>query len=243
MDLPGSQPASSATCPAPPAHTPLVGFDIETDTERGGLDPETAPIVAVAVSSATGDKVFTGAEAHILRRTDERMAELGDGLLVTWNGATFDLPFVARRAEILGLSIGLELTDDPARRSRREPHRRAVRGRWHSLVHLDGYLLYRADVGRSLGLSCGLKPLARLVGMSPVELDRSRLHLATADEVIDYVASDARTAVDLVQRRMPAARTVADLPLPGPRPQDTETHQDGPALRDTEARGGPRAGR
>ena len=210
MDLPGSpQPASPSE-----ATTPLVGFDIETDTSVGGLDPETAGIVAMAVSTDSGDEVFTGTESEILRRTDELLAAMGPGLLVTWNGASFDLPFVARRAEMLGIPLGLEVRDDPTRRTNREPGRRSVRGRWHRLVHLDGYLLYRADVGRSLGLSCGLKPLARFVGMQPVELDRAQLHLVSQEQMTAYVASDARTAADLVRRRMPAAITLADLPLP-----------------------------
>jgi hypothetical protein len=216
MDLPGSPQASSDS----QLSAPLVGFDIETDTSVDGLDPETAAIVAVAVSCDAGDEVFTGTEAEILRRTDDLLSELGDGLLVTWNGASFDLPFVASRAVMLWVSLGIVVRDDPARRSLRDPTRRAVRARWHRLIHLDGYLLYRADVGRSLGLSCGLKPLARFVGMQPVELDRTQLHLASPDEVVAYVASDARTAADLVRRRMPAAITLADLPLPDTRVTD-----------------------
>jgi len=218
MDLPGSHAPTAARDAHP---LPLVGFDIETDTEQGGLDPERAAIVAVAVSTDAGDTVHIGDERDILRRTDALLSSLGRGLLVTWNGASFDLPYVARRAQLLDVPLGLELTDDPGRRSHREPDRRTVRGRWHSLVHLDGYLLYRADVGRSLGLSCGLKPLARLVGMSPVEMDRARLHLASEEEVTRYVASDARTAVEMVRRRMPAARSQADLPMGEPVPGGT----------------------
>ncbi len=192
--------------PVDPDAQQLIGFDIETDTSRGGLDPERAAIVAIAVCTRSCDHVFTGAEADILRRTDELLARLGAGLLVTWNGASFDLPFVARRADILCVELGLDVTHDPDRRSNREPDRRSVRGSWYELVHLDGYLLYRADVGRSLGISCGLKALARLVGMQPVELDRTALHLASEEDVTAYVASDARVAAELVRRRMPAAR-------------------------------------
>ena len=163
-----------------------MGFDIETDTTNGGLEPDTAAIVAVAVSirwathpaaqgspvelvqpqAGPAEQVLTGAEDEILRGVDHLLESIPTGYLVTWNGASFDLPFVARRAEMLGLEIGLEVAEDPARRSRREPDRSAVRGSWHDLVHLDGYLLYRADVGTNLGISCGLKPLARLVSWS-----------------------------------------------------------------------------
>ncbi|MCZ7629720.1 MAG: hypothetical protein M5U19_12010 [Microthrixaceae bacterium] len=193
---------------------PITGFDIETDTSTGGLDPSTSAVVAAALSGEFGDEVILGSEREILERTDRRLSELGPGLLVTWNGAGFDLPFVKHRAQVLGVELGLETTEDPVRRSPREPGRSAVRARWYDLVHLDGYQLYRADVGRTLGLSCGLKPLARLVGLSPVELDRATLHTHGIDELAQYVASDARMAAELVRRRMPAAVSMADWPLP-----------------------------
>ncbi|MFV0317664.1 MAG: ribonuclease H-like domain-containing protein [Microthrixaceae bacterium] len=192
----------------------LVGFDIETDTSTGGLDPASSQIVAVALSSSDGDEVFLGSELDILTAVDRRIAEFDHGLLVTWNGAGFDLPFVAHRSALIGLDTGLATREDPTRRSPRDPDRPAVRGRWHNLVHLDGYQLYRADVGRTLGLSCGLKPLAKLAGMTPVELDRTELHLATSDSVARYVASDARLAAELVRRRMPTALSMADYEPP-----------------------------
>lgn len=219
-------PDPGAPWAAKPEVPPITGFDIETDTSTGGLDPNTSAVVAAALSGDFGDEVILGSEREILQRTDRRIAELGPGLLVTWNGAGFDLPFVKHRAQVLGLELGLETTEDPVRRSTREPGRSAVRARWHDLVHLDGYQLYRADVGRTLGLSCGLKPLARLVGLSPVELDRATLHTRDPDEVARYVASDARTAAELVRRRMPAALTMADWPLPNTDGRCTTT--DGP---------------
>lgn len=214
----------------------MVGFDIETDTTNGGLEPDTAAIVAVAISTRwvtppapdhidTGrhsrecestEQVLTGTEEAILVGVDQLLASIPAGYLVTWNGASFDLPFVARRAQMLGLDLGLDIHDDPARGSSRDPDRPGVRGSWHRLVHLDGYLLYRADVGVNLGISCGLKPLARLVGMDPIELDQSKLHLESEEAVAAYVASDAKTAVDLVMRRWPQAASVADAPLGPP---------------------------
>jgi hypothetical protein len=208
MAFPGGTPTPSLEPP------PIIGFDIETDTSTGGLDPRTSAVIAVALSGDFGDEVVLGEERDILERTDHRVAELGAGLLVTWNGAGFDLPFVEQRARMLGLELGLRTIEDPVRRSRREPARNAVRAQWHRLVHLDGYQLYRADVGHTLGLSCGLKPLARLIGLSPVELDRTTLHTREPSEVAQYVASDARIAAELVRRRMPAALTMADWPLP-----------------------------
>lgn len=223
MAFPGAAPTPTVAVP------PIIGFDIETDTSTGGLDPRTSAVVAAALSGDFGDEVILGEERELLERTDHRIAELGPGLLVTWNGAGFDLPFVEHRASVLGLELGLRTTEDPVRRSPREPGRSAVRARWHALVHLDGYQLYRADVGRTLGLSCGLKPLARLIGLSPVELDRTTLHTQEPDEVARYVASDARIAAELVRRRMPAALTMADWPLS--RTRNSPAGADGSSLR------------
>ncbi len=222
--------SSDTTPPSAAEVPPIVGFDIETDTSTGGLDPATSSVVAVALSGDFGEEVILGTEAEILTRTDERIAEIGWGLLVTWNGAGFDLPFVAHRARLLGIDLRLVTTEDPLRRNRHEPDRSAVRARWAAMVHLDGYQLYRADVGRTFGISCALKPLARLMGLAPVELDRTTLHTQRPEAISEYVASDARVAAELVRRRMPAALSMADWPLARP----TVAHRPG-AVRETDS--------
>ena len=227
-------PTPTLAPPVAPTELPLVGFDIETDTTHGGLDPETSSVVAAAIAPhvaparlagstpeqralPTADtacegagflepEVFLGDEADLLERVDQRIAALGPAILVTWNGARFDLPFVAHRAAVLGIELGLRLGGDAGSGEHGGP----ARWRWHQMVHLDGYRLYRGDVGRTFGLSCALKSLARLTGIRAVELDRSRLHTFSEAEVTEYVASDARVAVELVLRRLPTALWAAD---------------------------------
>ena len=193
---------------------PLYGLDIETDTEAGGLDPSLACILAVAVSTATSDVVFQGDESSVLSRVDAYLSGLAPGVLVTWNGSTFDIPFIVHRASLVGLELGLR-----AHRNELLPHRDPIpgldgvyRATWHDHRHLDGYRLYRSDVGRTLPVSCGLKSMSRLVGLSPVEVDVAHLHQLPATDVASYVASDARMARLLVQRRLPAALAWADEP-------------------------------
>ena len=140
------------------------------------------------------------------------MSELDPGIVVTWNGSGFDLPFLAERAQRLGVTLGLDLWDDGPERT--EPG--VVRGRWYAHDHLDGYRLYRADVGRSLGFPCGLKPLSRLLGLAPVEVDRSCIHLLDDAALEAYVASDARLARELVLRRWPVAERATDRCHPRP---------------------------
>ena len=191
---------------------PLYGFDIETDTSLDGLDPSLAPVVAAAVSTPDGDRVLLGDEAELLARLDDLLSTLAPGLLVTWNGRCFDLPFVACRAAALGVPLALELwpDDEPDGPGLWPPPPGGYRGRWGAHGHLDGYRTFRADVRRVLGLSCGLKAMARLVGLPPVEVDYEQLHTLGADQLGDYVASDARLAAQLVARRLPAVLSSVD---------------------------------
>lgn len=176
----------------PHASERLYGLDIETDTAIDGLDPEVAAIVAVAVATSTETFVLTGSERTILMSLDALLADLPPGLLTTWNGTGFDLPFIATRAERWCVPIGLRLGD---------PTANAACDAWYRHQHLDGYLLYRADVGATLGLRCGLKAMARLVGLDPVEVDRADIAALSAAELHAYVASDAEVTRDLVGRR------------------------------------------
>ncbi|MEM9464398.1 MAG: 3'-5' exonuclease [Actinomycetota bacterium] len=194
---------------------PLVGLDIETDTTVDGLDPSRSEIVALALSGEGFELVFDGDEATLLAAADLALADLTASVLVTWNGAGFDLPFIARRAARLGLDLGLSLEFDPSIPGRHvplpgEPAR--VRGRWHHHRHLDGYQVFRSDVGQTLPVSCGLKPLARFVGLPIVEVDRTRIHELSAADRRAYVASDARLARALVERRADHRRWVDQLP-------------------------------
>lgn len=194
--------------PAGPRATPdrpLYGLDIETDTSVDGLDPERSRIVAIAVSGDGVDDVINGTEVEVITGVDELLATLPDGILVTWNGTRFDLPFLATRAARAGVHTGLRLGPPPPSGAAR---RRGTS--WYGHRHLDGLELYRADVGRLPGVSCGLKSLARLVGEAPVEVDRARIHELDAATLREYVLSDARLARSLVLRRWPAAERWID---------------------------------
>lgn len=199
---------------------PTYGLDIETDTTVDGLDPRIAAVVAVAIVGEGVEHVLErdrAGEADLLRRLDETVAALSPGVIVTWNGAGFDLPFLHDRARRHGVPLGLRLALDPAIPGRHEPlpgHAGAYRASWYRHRHLDGYQLFRADVGAAIGLSCGLKALARLVGLPVVEVDRTRIHELDEAERRAYVASDARLARELVGRRIDPFRAVDQPPEP-----------------------------
>jgi len=198
---------------------PVYGLDIETDTTIDGLDPAVASVVTVALVGPVCEEVFSGPEPRLLAELDDRLAELEPGVLATWNGAAFDLPFIADRAILNGVPLGLRLQADPGINLRRAPlrgHRGAYRARWFDHGHLDAYRLYRGDVGPALRISCSLKSIARFVGLAPIEVDRTRIHDLSNEALHAYAASDARLARILAERRWGTASRyvdrLADLP-------------------------------
>lgn len=183
----------------------LYGLDIETDTTTGGLDPRTSSIVAVALTRPDGTTVFTGDEHQIITDLDRHLAGAPAGVLVTWNGSKFDLPFIADRAATLGLTIGLRLHLDPTipvGRGSLPGHTGAYRAHWHGHRHLDAFRAF-ADIGGALAHSCSLKTMARLCGLRPVEVDRTAIHHLGADDLRAYVASDATVTRELALLRGP----------------------------------------
>lgn len=192
---------------------PVYGLDIETDTSENGLDPRVAAVVTVALAGPGHEEVFTGPEPEILMGVDERLHQLEPGVLATWNGAAFDLPFLADRAELHELDLGLRLQLDPGITMHRAPlpgHEGAYRGAWYRHRHLDAYRVYRGDVGAALRISCSLKSIARLVGLAPVEVDRTRIHDLSNEALHAYAASDARLARVLAERRWATASRHVD---------------------------------
>ena len=209
--------------------TPVYGLDIETDTTVDGLDPGVARILTIALSSDGVDELFTGPEPELMRELDDRLATMEPGVIATWNGAAFDLPFMADRAALHGVTLGLRLQHDHAITMRRAPlpgHRGAYRASWFDHGHLDAYRLYRGDVGPALRISCSLKSIARFVGLAPIEVDRTKIHDLSNEALHAYAASDARLARILTERRWGTASRFVDriasddevaAPLPGPR--------------------------
>jgi DNA polymerase elongation subunit (family B) len=199
-----------------PSARPVYGLDIETDTATDGLDPRVGRVLCVGLSGPGGELVLAHHdERSLLLELDQWLADMTPGVLATWNGANFDLPYLATRAQRLGVTLGLQLELDPAMILRHGPlpgHDGAYRATWHEHTHLDAYRVFRSDVGRTFGLSCSLKSVAGLVGLQPVDHDASRVHELSRDALHGYVASDARCTRVLVLRRWSTAWGAIDHP-------------------------------
>lgn len=196
----------------------VYGLDIETDTAENGLDPRIAAVVTVALSGDGFDEVFSGREPTVLYDIDRCIGTLPPGVIATWNGAAFDLPFLADRAAVHGLDLGLRLQYDPTMRTAHLPlpgHEGSYRGSWYTHQHVDAYRLYRGDVGPTMRVSCSLKSIARLVGLAPIEVDRTRIHDLSREALHAYATSDARLARVLTEKRWPSAQRFVDRMVPG----------------------------
>jgi hypothetical protein len=192
-------------------HIPIYGLDIETDTSQDGLDPAVASVRAIAVSGRSFDELFVGDEIDVLRALDARLAELPDGVVATWNGSAFDLPFLADRARILGVELGLRLRLDRRLTLQRAPlpgHAGAYRASWHDHGHLDAYRLYGEVPGTAVRLS--LRSIGRMVGIGAEPVRRAAARTLCNEALHACAPSDARLARVLAERRWPAAIRMID---------------------------------
>ena len=130
----------------------IYGIDIETDTSSNGLDPAVAARASPSPCPAARSTRSSSVRRRSCSRTlDTRLASLAPGVLATWNGATFDLPFIADRARLLGVGIGLHLCLDrrlTLDRPTLPGHGGAYRGAWGHHAHLDTFRLYGPAAGR-----------------------------------------------------------------------------------------------
>lgn len=201
-------------------HQRLVyGLDIETDPSPNvgdAPDSRVARVRTVALSMPAGDRTFVGAEPELLGELDEALRQLEPGILATWNGAAFDLPYLADRAEMWGLRLGLRLAADVHLRVRGEVlrgHAGAYRAGWYGHRHLDASRLYRSgrrplldvdDLLRSIGLRGSRR---RPNGAGPADVPDTELtHKATHA----FAANDARLVRVMVEQRLTTASRQVD---------------------------------
>lgn len=190
-------------------HAFIYGLDIETDIATGGLDPAISRVSAVAISGPNFDELFLGSEAEILLALDHRLTELAPGVLATWNGGSFDLPFLADRARLAGIDLGLHLCADRRLTLDRTPlpgHAGAYRASWHQHGHLDTFRLYGTTSGPN---RMSLRSIGRLLGVGSQSGPSRRCDL-TNEALHAHAPSDARLARVLAERKWTAAARMID---------------------------------
>lgn len=231
---------------------PRYAVDIETDTtpchqppqrccETRGLDPSRTRITEIAV---VGGKLFsevlvaepptrrqtagegTAAEAKMLAQFTNLLGALETGVVVTWNGAAFDAPFLAERYQANRMSSPIRLAYDPSillKYAALPGHPGAYRAAFGSHRHIDIAPIFQ-PVAEALGVRYSLKPMTRaMLGADPIEVTRTRMHDLSSQARRDYVASDAGITLALSQRIDPDRFTMLiDSVEPVRSPSDVE---------------------
>jgi DNA polymerase elongation subunit (family B) len=177
-------------------------FDLETDNSQGhGLDPAKSRITDISLGTCAGDTVFSDTdEVAMLADFDDAVYALPAGVIFTWNGTHFDLPFLSVRLAHHGILHHSMVSDPtpeyppkygllPGAASGLTAQFLAYTGGSH--VHLDIAYAYKR-IAEEMDVRWGLKPVAEALGIPVIELDRTRLHTYSEKERTDYAASDAR---------------------------------------------------
>lgn len=187
---------------------PLVTLDIETDTSNGGgLDPLHSKIVAVSLAYSENAEVIvldSSNEEEILSSLDTLIASR-KGLLITWNGSGFDMPFLHKRYVATGVTTGLIVGVDPSIPSKYPMNQGLgppVRVSWHSAAHVDIANIY-SQFALDAKIKWSLKNVAKHLGYTPVEVDRERIHALSLQDLREYVASDATVTLQLAMLLRP----------------------------------------
>jgi DNA polymerase I len=173
---------------------------LQFDLETTGLDAGRDRIFMIAVRDAVGAMTLLEArgedaasEAHLIRRLVETVAAADPDVIENHNLHGFDLPFLARRARLLGVALPLGrippgLRQRPARRGIADEHDAARRIRY---VAPGRELIDTMDAVMRYGFSTGdlpwrgLKAVARHFGIAGPD----RVHIP-GDQIYDVYRRD-----------------------------------------------------
>lgn len=181
---------------------PIYALDIETDTTIDGRDPSVAAVIAVSIADTGGPlAVLLGPEKMVLGATIAALDALEPGIVATWNGSGFDIPFIQERSDLLGIRTGWEVL--PTDRPSKYPPIGGRAGRYSCALGRHRH----ADIAWGWQDHCinnsvawSLKPLAHSLGIEAIEADREHAADLLRDELFAYVASDAHVTAILAQR-------------------------------------------
>lgn len=122
--------------------------------------------------------------------------------LLGWNSAVFDAPFVFRRGEMAGVDIELYLSFDPSIVPKYEPMAGFAGGYRHRWAHLMSRDLAYGEFFTRVwcderDVKWALKDVGEHHGLTPVRVDREKVHELARPELEAYNLSDVRTVASL----------------------------------------------
>jgi DNA polymerase elongation subunit (family B) len=201
---------------------------MQIDLETTGLDPDAARIFLVAVRDSRGlettiEAPSAGEERGLVEALCALVRERDPDVLENHNLLGFDLPFLARRAEILGVPLGLGRAGGPLLLERSRLRATGYGGRRERFTVAGRELLDTLDavrrhdfVARDLP-SHGLKDVARRFGVAApdrVYLRGAEIHATYARDpalVRRYALGDVAEVDALSQRLLRAPFALAGM--------------------------------
>jgi hypothetical protein len=193
--------------------TRLYGLDIETCTDGDpapdgtppGLDPRVSAVISVAVWDRSTDSgaYFTGDEPELLCALEAHLASLPGGVIVTWNGANFDLPYLADRFAANGIAPSLQLRRSATRPPKYSPLPghcpTGYEATWGPHRHLDVAYAYQKTAER-VGVPWRLKPMAAAFDIDMITVDASAVSELDPATLEAYNLSDAAGTAELAAK-------------------------------------------
>ena len=194
----------------------ILAIDIEAYNPRGTPNVNQDPIIMIGLASNTGmRKVLTwkrinkdfvevcNDEVSMLKRLERIINEEDFDIIVGYNSDNFDLLYIKKRADILGIKLKLGRDgSEPEIRRRVDGYEVKLRGR----VHVDLYPIIR----RNLSLpSYTLEYVAReILGVEKHEVDKMKIwemwdKERDLDKLVAYCLNDAELALKLAENFLP----------------------------------------
>jgi len=182
---------------------PLYAFDIETT----GLDWRKNRITTFAIYGEGVAIVEEDEELALLDKMHDAFAALPCGIVVTWNGAVFDGPFVYSRVREWTPDADWPLLmEDSSIKPKYEPQPGFRQIGYHPFFPAaDGLLHRHSDIAYGYwrswadarGCRHSLKPVAKANGIDVIEVDREHMESLSTEERKAYCLSDVRATYEL----------------------------------------------
>ena len=200
----------------------FYALDLETNTNPGdGLNP-TNPLTSITSAAIyfgpraketgpEGSIVFDDPnEARLLRSLNAFLADRDTepGLIVTWNGANFDIPFLITRSAFCEVELDLTAKVHESRKpkySACKGHAGGYIANWGGHDHADIWPVF-IPVAEKNNMKSGLKPMAKHFGFNPIEVKREEMDKLTVAERLAYNVSDVEVTYRLALRADQAGR-------------------------------------
>lgn len=183
--------------------TAYYAFDIETTDLRWDKGQVTTWAIFnddLAIVQESRD------EPWLIARLRETWASLPPGIVLTWNGAVFDGPFVSARSVHLGLGRWFDLVPNLQISPKYEPQPGFAQFGYDPVFPASRGVHGHTDVAYAMrawaeehGCHWSLKPVARAFGIDVIEVDREHMEKLSTSERAAYCLSDVAATYRLAQ--------------------------------------------